>query len=231
MTGEARFRRTMSIRKAQSKRLHARAEQTRQDLLNAALQLFSARGFEGVSTRELATAAGTTMSSIPYHFGSKEGLYRTVLEHMDARMREHLAPVLQTTQQLLARRSITRQQKLDALAELVSAHARTILNSNPEWIAFVMHEQLRPAELAEPRFDVTAIETILTAMRLVAALRQQPMKHPEVRLQTIMLFGRAAVLSTFRAGTYVLMERHDLTPAHVERVAKLIRAEIQVIFA
>jgi TetR/AcrR family transcriptional regulator, regulator of cefoperazone and chloramphenicol sensitivity len=220
----------MQNKKAQSKRVHARAEVTRQELLDAALELFSTQGFERVSTRELAAAAGTTLSSIQYHFGSKEGLYETVLESIDARIREELKPVVRATEELLSKKSVTRLQKLEALMDLVSAHARVILSSGPRWTALVVHEQLRYAELMEPRFDVPAMETILTAMRLVATLRKQPVRNAEVRLQTIMLFGRASIIKMFRSGTYSLMERQELTPAHNELIVKLIRTEIRAIF-
>ncbi len=50
------------------------AEQTRQALIRTALKLFGAKGFDGTSTREIATAANANIGSIAYHFGGKEGL-------------------------------------------------------------------------------------------------------------------------------------------------------------
>jgi len=45
-----------------------------------ATRLFAAKGYNGVSLRAIATAAGVPVSLIPYHFGSKEGLYRALWE-------------------------------------------------------------------------------------------------------------------------------------------------------
>jgi len=50
------------------------AEQTRRALIRTALKLFGAKGFDGTSTREIATAANANIGSIAYHFGGKEGL-------------------------------------------------------------------------------------------------------------------------------------------------------------
>jgi AcrR family transcriptional regulator len=50
------------------------AEQTRQALIRAALNLFGSKGFDGTSTREIAAAANANIGSIAYHFGGKEGL-------------------------------------------------------------------------------------------------------------------------------------------------------------
>jgi TetR/AcrR family transcriptional regulator len=51
----------------------------RANLIAAAVPLFAAKGLNGVSVRELATAAGVNLSMISYYFGGKEGLYAAVL--------------------------------------------------------------------------------------------------------------------------------------------------------
>ena len=50
-------------------------EDTRPRLLQAALQLFSERGFAQTSVRAIAKAAGTNVAAIAYHFGDKARLY------------------------------------------------------------------------------------------------------------------------------------------------------------
>ena len=51
----------------------------RDNLIAAAIPLFAAKGFNGVSVREVAAASGANLSMISYYFGSKEGLYAAVL--------------------------------------------------------------------------------------------------------------------------------------------------------
>jgi TetR/AcrR family transcriptional regulator len=53
---------------------------TPERLIAAATRLISAKGIDGVSVKELAEAAGVNVSLVSYHFGGKEGLYRTCLE-------------------------------------------------------------------------------------------------------------------------------------------------------
>jgi TetR/AcrR family transcriptional regulator, regulator of cefoperazone and chloramphenicol sensitivity len=59
-----------------------RGDAARQALIGAGIELFGRRGLEGATTRELARAAGQNIAAIPYHFGSKEGLYLAVAEHL-----------------------------------------------------------------------------------------------------------------------------------------------------
>ena len=56
------------------------AESTREGLIKAAIAVFSAKGFEGGSVREITQAANANQAAINYHFGGKEGLYREVLK-------------------------------------------------------------------------------------------------------------------------------------------------------
>jgi len=59
---------------------------TRQALLRAAEELFSARGFDGVPIEEIAQRAGVNKALISYHFRGKRGLYAAVLASAFAEM-------------------------------------------------------------------------------------------------------------------------------------------------
>lgn len=56
------------------------AERTRAALLSAARTLFSTRGFANTGVREVAELAGVNSSLVGRYFGSKQGLFRAVLE-------------------------------------------------------------------------------------------------------------------------------------------------------
>lgn len=60
---------------------------SKENILNAAIELFSKRGFEGVSIREIATLAKVHFASIRYHFGDKEELYKVCISlHGESRL-------------------------------------------------------------------------------------------------------------------------------------------------
>src|ERR1035438_410395 len=69
------------------------ATDRRQQLLESALDLFSRKGFEGATTKEIAAAAGVTEAIIFRHFPSKQALYQAVLDyrHESAETQEWLA--------------------------------------------------------------------------------------------------------------------------------------------
>jgi AcrR family transcriptional regulator len=61
---------------------------TKARILSAAEAVFAAKGFEGASTREIAAAAGVNISSLHYHWESKETLYFAVFENVYDRIVE-----------------------------------------------------------------------------------------------------------------------------------------------
>jgi AcrR family transcriptional regulator len=67
-------------------------------ILAAAEEVFAARGFSGASTREIAARAGVNISSLHYHWESKETLYfavfRAIYDRIAGLLHHTLAPLL-----------------------------------------------------------------------------------------------------------------------------------------
>jgi TetR/AcrR family transcriptional regulator len=59
--------------------------ETRRAILDAALDLFSERSFDGASTRSIAELAGVTQPLLNYHFAGKEELWRAAVDDLFAR--------------------------------------------------------------------------------------------------------------------------------------------------
>ena len=55
----------------------------RRDILDAASEIFGARGFTGGTLQEIADQVGMTHAGILHHFGSKDALLLQVLQHRD----------------------------------------------------------------------------------------------------------------------------------------------------
>lgn len=66
---------------------------TKDLILHTALRLFSERGFDGVSMRDLAAEVGIKAASIYNHFASKEDIFNSLLLEMKNRY-EHMVGVV-----------------------------------------------------------------------------------------------------------------------------------------
>src|SRR5690349_22659654 len=88
----------MMVRRSTRKEAGARKPNLREAILAAAEELFSTNGFNAVSVRDIAQAAGANPGSVTYHFKTKDGLlleiYRRHCGPMNLRRSELLAAAM-----------------------------------------------------------------------------------------------------------------------------------------
>lgn len=53
--------------------------------MQAGQEIFASRGFEGATTRAIAERAGVALASLPYHFKTKEALWKAVVDDIFGR--------------------------------------------------------------------------------------------------------------------------------------------------
>lgn len=110
-------------------------------LLEAGVTLFARQGFEGTSIRDLAREAGCNSSLVSYHFGSKEGLYRAVLQgHFD---------VLMENLEVLKGRDETPIRRVVSVCRLVMGMHRRY----PHLWPLVLREMQRPTDALTEMFQ------------------------------------------------------------------------------
>src|SRR4051812_28917810 len=108
-------------------------------LLQTAIEQFGRLGFEGASTRDIARASGTAMSSITYHFGGKEGLYLAAADHIAESVAAMQAPVLGA---ISAAGAPSREAAIEALLAIIDSMAQMMLRPESEdWARFIIREQ------------------------------------------------------------------------------------------
>jgi TetR/AcrR family transcriptional regulator, regulator of cefoperazone and chloramphenicol sensitivity len=75
-------------RKAAKRNLPARQDglETRQQLLQAAGEVFGEHGYANATSKEICERANANVAAVNYHFGGKDGLYAAVLEEAHARL-------------------------------------------------------------------------------------------------------------------------------------------------
>jgi AcrR family transcriptional regulator len=66
-------------------------------ILSAAMKLFSQKGFEGTSVREIAAAADVNIAMINYYFGSKEKLFQSLVEYKASFLKGVFAELVENT--------------------------------------------------------------------------------------------------------------------------------------
>ncbi len=161
--------------------------ETRARILNAAETLFSERGFEGASIREIAQLAGVQAALVHHHGGGKETLFATVV----ARRAEEIAAL--RTAALTRAKTAGALDLRTVLSCFVQPVLDRVLTGGPEWLAYgrlIAHvsadERWRP--IAEANFDPTARLFMVEISRLLPNV-------PAERLSAAFVFSVSSMLS------------------------------------
>jgi TetR/AcrR family transcriptional regulator len=159
-------------------------------IVEAAERLFAARGFDGVSIRDIAEAAGVSKANVFHHFANKWELYQAVLdasaqqlndllealrpEHGEAREMlatftgEHLACMLEQPNAC----SLFLRQMLDPKQGEDSALVRNVLSERFEMIVASL-ARLRERGSLRADVDPTVLAMLLLGSSLAYFLRSQ----------------------------------------------------------
>jgi TetR/AcrR family transcriptional regulator len=179
-------------------------------ILQKALELFSEKGYDATSVREICEAAGITKPTLYHFYGSKEGVYRAIVEGALERFRDDLG-------RALAGGGTLRERLVRMARSYVEATVR-----EPDLARFIM-ALIHNAPRSAPATDFVGFyEAILAEVaRAVdgAVLRGEIRQGPtDVRLLVFM-----GALGEATHG-HLLVGRPDLTPELAETLVDTVLA-------
>lgn len=177
-------------------------------ILNSARELFSERGYDATSVREICEAAGITKPTLYHFYGSKEGVYRTIVEGALERFRADMMRALSGEGTLR-----------DQLSRMARAYVEAAVR-DPELARFLMALIHNPPRSAPATDFVGFYHGILAeAARAVDAAVARGEIGPgptEVRLLVFMgALGEAM-------NGYLLSGRPELTPALADSLVDVV---------
>jgi AcrR family transcriptional regulator len=131
----------------------SKSEQTRQRILNAACELFGARGYEGTALRDVEERSGVNRGLIAYHFGTKDDLWKAVVDfyfseyvremESQAGLLEDLDP--KSRARIVIRNFVRLSVRRPHLSKLMVQE-----NLNPTWrLDWIVERYLKPIQAME----------------------------------------------------------------------------------
>jgi AcrR family transcriptional regulator len=124
------------------------ADSTRERILDAALDVFAERSFDGAGTREIALRSGVTQPLLNYHFSTKVELWRAAVDRLFALLTATLLARLEglrgvddvTTTRLIVREFIFFSARHPELHRIITGECKTD-TSRMDWM---VERHIRP---------------------------------------------------------------------------------------
>ena len=209
-----------------------KGEDTARRILLAAIEVFADEGYEGASTRSLASRAGVNAPAIQYYFGSKEGLYRAVIAHIANLVEERLAPLAQRITAALAGEPTPPQltalllDLLDGFLDLVACRGI------PEAAALLLaRAEIENAAALDALQQAVLRLAFGPAFAVIARLLGLAESDEEVKIRTFMIFGQAMVFKkrTSKMGACPALGWAELDDKQIKAIATILREQAEAI--
>ena len=198
----------------------------RQRILDAAVNQFSECGFEGASTRAIASAANTAMSSITYQFGGKHGLYIAAADHIGNQIAEFIQP------RLSAARSAVEDGVLppaEAVFMILGGMAEMMLDDRSQnWAGFIVREQQLPGEAFERLYERFMRPVGEIIIELVGKARPD-LGGQLLRATAVSLVGQVIALRAARAAMMRFLDIETLGAEERELLHHALQANIRAV--
>ncbi|WP_282396073.1 CerR family C-terminal domain-containing protein [Pseudomonas sp. PS01298] len=202
---------------------YQRGEETRARIVEAAVVIFGERGYDGASTRDIATAAGVNAPAIQYYFDGKEGVYLACVEHLITLLWRKMSETVEAAEQALADENTADAALIEVSLGILGAVVSTIQDSpqTSAWRAFLDRHQagLCPAS-ATTAFDERFKARIARVIRLlIARLAGFALEDERTVIHSMALFTQGLA---FRVQKPKLLEALKWTEVNVKEM-ELVR--------
>jgi AcrR family transcriptional regulator len=196
-------------------------------LIHAGIQVFARYGFEGTTTRQLASAAKVNQAAIPYYFGGKEKLYHSVVEHIVHQVAPPRMAAAEKCTEALADSETPRAVLAGLLTDIL--HSLVDLISAPEAVDYgriIVREQMAPTAAFDIVYDGMIRHVHATASALVGRLIEAPADAPGTILRAHALLGQVFMFLAAREAILRRLETPALSDEALEEIRRLIAESI-----
>ena len=212
---------------------YPRGEDTRLRILRAALEVFATEGYEGASTRLLARRAGVNLPAIQYYFGSKEGLYEAVIDHIAERMETQMTPVTAEIRVALSTGAPSRKELLTLLLRMLDSFVELIMDrASPDWESralFFARAEIESAAALEPLYQRVMRRIVEPCAALVGQLLGRPAEDRKTLLHAIAVIGQVSIFCS-RKSQRVLGYQTAGGEAAAKAIQAVVREHTMAIF-
>jgi AcrR family transcriptional regulator len=197
-----------------------------QRLLDIAIREFSLKGLEGASTRDIAAAAGTVMSSITYHYGGKEGLYLATADYIAEQMGRGMADA---PLEASGTPEPTPQEARLALHDILDRFVIKMMDvQTADWSLFIVREQTNPTE-AFDRIWRGMMGRMMERVVDLVCIASGRRDAKTARVTAITLLGQVIVLRAARASCLKLLQSDDFEADDITALRVRVAANIDAI--
>lgn len=208
----------------------SKSTETRDQLVQAAIELFGLLGFEGTSTRAIAKKANASLGAIPYHFKTKEKLYLAAADSIAAQVSQKLGPVLSAFETEIYKDTLTRKRAISLLEEIFTPFVTMLASHESEtWARFTLREQAAPTKAFEILYASDIGRFFRAVIHLTAIASGDVPESQTARIRGLTLVGQALAFRAARTLSLRTLDLETLGVREITLITTSIRENIRLL--
>jgi TetR/AcrR family transcriptional regulator, regulator of cefoperazone and chloramphenicol sensitivity len=226
MIGLMEVPRMTGARRRKAESGYARGEETRARIIRTALALFGERGFDGVSTRDIAAQAGVPAPSLQYYFENKEGLYAACIADIQTAAMNAVGPALDTVEELL-RTKASDGKIIDGYCAMLDGLA-DFLFASPDATSRALFIARRIMPIKSTLVDSSkgpGSRVHDCCARIIAHLSDGNVEDEERRLMAVAINGQLLTFHFSREHLKLLLGINEITPERLQAIKQIVRRQ------
>jgi TetR/AcrR family transcriptional regulator, regulator of cefoperazone and chloramphenicol sensitivity len=209
---------------------YKKGEETRQRILDAALQAFGEASFKAVTTRRISAAAEVSLPTLTYYFGDKEGLYRACAEVVVDCYRARTSVTAADAAKILSE-SCSPEQARAHLTAVIGALAGLLVESSEAegWVQFVRRELRDPGPAFEILYERLWRPGAELTSRLIGRIRGRVEPADDDRIHALLLISSLLAFQSGRNISIRSLKWSKIGPAEFTLIRSCLDAQIDAI--
>ncbi|MFL9866096.1 CerR family C-terminal domain-containing protein [Paraburkholderia fungorum] len=211
---------------------YARGDETRQRIIEAAIELFGEYGFDGASTRDIAAHAGVNAPALQYYFENKEGVYRACVEALADDAWKTFGPAIADAQEALRENAGT-AALIDAYIRIQGTVADGVFakrNNRGRRLFFAREQagqepksatQILASRIRQPLSNATAA--------LVARISGRAADDPVTLIRNFSLHGQMVIFHVAQSSTLSMLGWKSIDAEKIELLKSTISDQTRIL--
>lgn len=201
-------------------------------LIEGAINIFGRHGYEAATTRMIAAEAGVNIAAIPYYFGGKEGLYRTVISHVVEIVQRETGKILEDIQAISSNGNYDQDVAFSKLRALIEELITFIVGSSQaQRIArIILREQMYPSSAYDQIYS-GFMEPVLNTITMLVMAASSECSERRAKLRALTIIGQILAFRVARETIVRSLALQGYDSEELQQIREIIIEQTRAILA
>ncbi|MCE3255410.1 MAG: transcriptional regulator [Rickettsiaceae bacterium] len=202
----------------------------KEKILEAAITVFSQSGFDAARTRDICALAEVNISTLHYHFKSKDNIYKSVIQKINDQTNQSMMPTMIRQHEIITN-SKNKEEIISAIKIMATTFVQAVTSKERRRLSkIIAFEQIEQSKHFKILFE-NVMKRVCDPFRLASSkIIGKKTSHMEVILTTHTLMGMLSSFQHSKSSLMYVSGWKDYNQSNEKHIKKHIAKTIDKLF-